>query len=101
MPLILTKENLRVMVDHCLNGLPDESCGMLAGRSDRVEKTYCMKNARPGPARYEMEPEEQCRVMKDIRDAGLELIGLFHSHPTGQAYPSSVDVEQAYWPGTL
>ena len=59
-----------------------------------------MTNARPGPVSYEMDAEEQFRVMKDIRASGLELIGLFHSHPTGQAYPSGVDVSQAYWPGT-
>ena len=99
--MILTGTDLRIMVDHCVRGLPDESCGILAGRLDRVVKTYCMRNARPGPASYEMEPEEQFSVMKDIRDSGFEILGLFHSHPAGQAYPSSVDVEHAYWPGTL
>jgi proteasome lid subunit RPN8/RPN11 len=73
---------------------------MLGGRNGAVEKVYCMTNAKPGPDYYEMDPEEQFRVMKDVRDSGLELIGLFHSHPYGQAYPSSVDVAQAYWPGT-
>jgi len=38
--------------------------------------------------------------MKDIREAGLVMLGMFHSHPGGHAYPSSVDVEKAYWPGT-
>jgi len=83
-----------------MKGLPNESCGMLGGKDGRVETVYCMTNAKPGPDYYEMDPEEQFRVMKDIREAGLQLIGLFHSHPYGQAYPSSVDVAQAYWPGT-
>lgn len=88
------------MLLHCRAGLPNEACGMLGGRAGTVEKVYPMKNAKPGPDYYEMDAEEQFRVMKDIRDSGLELTGLFHSHPTGQAYPSKVDVEQAYWPGT-
>ncbi len=88
------------MVNHLRAGLPNEACGMLGGKDRRVEKVYPMKNAKPGPDYYEMDPEEQFRVMKDIRDAGLQLIGLFHSHPSGQAYPSRVDVQQAYWPGT-
>jgi len=87
-------------MDHCTAGYPDEACGILAGRGDRVEKVYCMANARPGPVSYEMDPEEQFRVMKEIRQAGLEMIGMFHSHPGGSAYPSSIDVEKAYWPGT-
>lgn len=73
---------------------------MLGGRNGVVERVYLMKNAKPGPDYYEMDAEEQFKVMKDIRDAGLAMIGLFHSHPTGQAYPSSVDVQNAYWPGT-
>jgi proteasome lid subunit RPN8/RPN11 len=73
---------------------------MFGGKEGTVKKVYCMVNAKPGPDYYEMDPEEQFRVMKEIRDSGLELIGLFHSHPHSQAYPSSVDVNQAYWPGT-
>ena len=98
--LTFKKSDLQTMIDHCIAGLPNEACGMLAGKDGKVEKIYCMKNAKPGPDFYEMDAEEQFRVMKDIRDAGLEMVGMFHSHPTGQAYPSSVDVEKAYWPGT-
>ena len=98
--LKIKKTDLQVLFDHCLAGYPDEACGMLGGKNGMVEKVYCMTNAKPGPDYYEMDPEEQFRVMKHIRDSGLEMIGLFHSHPQGQAYPSTVDVNQAYWPGT-
>jgi len=98
--LTISRTDLQLIIDHCNAGYPDEACGILAGRNGRVEKVYCMANARPGPVSYEMAPEEQFRVMKDIRQAGLEMVGLFHSHPGGRAYPSSVDVEKAYWPGT-
>lgn len=60
-----------------------------------------MRNARPGPASYEMDPVEQFRVMKNIRREGLALAGIFHSHPVSTAFPSGIDVERAYWPGTL
>ena len=98
--LTITKTDLARIHDHCLDGYPHEACGLLGGRDGKVEKVYLMKNARPGPTTYEMDPEEQFRVMKDMRDAGLEMLGMFHSHPCGHAYPSSVDVEKAYWPGT-
>lgn len=99
--LTITKTDLARIIDHCLAGYPNEVCGILGGTEGRVEKVYCMTNARPGPVSYEMDPEEQFRVMKDIREAGLSMVGMFHSHPGGYAYPSSVDVEKAYWPGTL
>jgi [CysO sulfur-carrier protein]-S-L-cysteine hydrolase len=100
MTLTFRKADLQSIIDHCMKGLPNESCGILGGKDGRVEKVYCMTNAKPGPDYYEMDPEEQFRVMKDMRQAGLVMAGMFHSHPTGQAYPSSVDVEKAYWPGT-
>ncbi len=100
MELIIKKSDQQTIFNHCLAAAPNEACGMLGGREGRVEKAYCMTNAKPGTDYYEMDPEEQFRVMKDIRDSGLTMIGLFHSHPHSQAYPSSVDVNQAYWPGT-
>ena len=98
--LILKNSDLQSIFDHCIAGYPDEVCGILGGTEGNVAKVYLMKNARPGPTTYEMDPEEQFRVVKDIREAGLAMVGMFHSHPGGHAYPSSVDVEKAYWPGT-
>src|SRR5574341_44366 len=99
--LTIRREDLQTIIDHCVAGFPNEACGILAGKEGRVEKVHAMKNARPSPVAYEMDPEEQFRVLKDIRQAGLDLVGIFHSHPGSPAYPSGVDVEKAYWPGTL
>lgn len=99
--LIISRNDLARIIDHCIAGLPDEACGILAGKDDRVEKVYCMRNVRPGPVSYEMDPEEQFRVLKEVRQAGLALAGIFHSHTTSPPYPSGIDVQQAYWPGTL
>jgi proteasome lid subunit RPN8/RPN11 len=99
--LTVGRTDLQKLIDHCAAALPNEACGILAGRDGRVEKVYSMRNVRPGPASYEMDPEEQFRVLKDIRQAGLALAGIYHSHTTSPAYPSGIDVERAYWPGTL
>lgn len=99
--LAMKREDLQEIIDHCIAGLPDEACGLLAAREGRVVKVYPMRNARPGPASYEMEPEEQFRVLKEIRQAGWELGGIYHSHTSSPAYPSGTDVERAYWPGAL
>jgi proteasome lid subunit RPN8/RPN11 len=97
----LKKSDLQAIIAHCNEGYPDEACGILAGKGGRVEKVYPMRNSRPSPVGYEMEPEEQFRVLREIRQAGLDLVGIFHSHPGSPAYPSNIDVERAYWPGTL
>lgn len=99
--LRISREDFKRVIDHCITGFPNEACGILAGNSGRVKKVYCMTNAKPGPTYYEMDPAEQFSVMKDMREAGLDMLGIFHSHPTSPAYPSKVDIEKAYWPGTL
>jgi len=36
--------------------------------------------------------------MREIRGAGLELLGIYHSHPRGDNVPSARDIERAYYP---
>ncbi len=36
--------------------------------------------------------------MREIRAAGLELMGIYHSHPAGENRPSESDIERAYYP---
>ena len=47
---------------------------------------------------YFMDSREQLKVLKEIRKLGLELIGIFHSHPRTAPYPSARDVELALYP---
>ena len=43
-------------------------------------------------------PKELFQLTREIRAAGLELLGIYHSHPNGQNEPSPRDIEQAYYP---
>lgn len=99
--LEISRPDLEAIIDHCRGAYPNEACGILGGKEGTVEKVYRMRNVRPSPVSYEMDAEEQLRIMKDIRQEGHTLMGIFHSHPRSPAYPSGVDVEKAYWPGTL
>lgn len=73
---------------------------MLGGRDRRVEGVYPVKSAHPSPSRFAMEPTAQFLVMDELSRAGRELVGIYHSHPDGPAVPSTVDREEACWPGT-
>ncbi len=96
--LTIKKTDLQKIFDHCDREYPSEACGILAGRGGRVEKVYTMTNAEPSPSFYLMDPQEQFRVMKEIRQEGMELVGIYHSHTESQAYPSGTDVGLAYYP---
>ncbi|HAK59272.1 MAG TPA: peptidase [Nitrospiraceae bacterium] len=96
--LILHKDSLQEIYAHCDGAYPNEACGILAGRDGRVETVYPMTNAEPSPSFYLIDAQEQFRVMKQMRQAGEDLVGIYHSHTGSPAYPSATDVSLAYYP---
>lgn len=77
----------------------EEICGLLAGRDGVITRAFPAANAATKPATaYEIAPEELFGLMREIRAAGLELLGIYHSHPAGENAPSARDVERAYYP---
>jgi proteasome lid subunit RPN8/RPN11 len=79
-----------------------ECCGLLAGREDMITRAYPARNAATHPAKeYEIAAEELFQLMREIRDAGLQLLGIYHSHPNGLQEPSPRDIELAYYPSAI
>lgn len=82
--------------------LPNECCGLLAGRLaedgavGRVEKRYRLHNALASPSEYESEPRDMFAAVRDMRRLGLEVLAVYHSHPTAEAVPSRKDRERNY-----
>jgi|SRR3989338_2234116 len=96
--LRLKKEFFAEMVKQAKLEFPNEACGILAGKEDRIEKIYAMTNAQKSPNIFFMDPKEQFKVSKEMRALGLEMLGIYHSHVASNAYPSSRDVEMAFYP---
>ncbi|MBI5962968.1 MAG: M67 family metallopeptidase [Chloroflexi bacterium] len=93
--LTLTKEQLQKMIAHVNSHAPLEACGLLAGRGSKVETVLMVANQAQSPIRYVMDPIEQLSAFEWIDSNGLELIGIFHSHPTGPETVSPTDIVQA------
>jgi [CysO sulfur-carrier protein]-S-L-cysteine hydrolase len=89
------------MIAHARAGLPNEACGILAGRDGRVERFFPAESDQPSPYYYRIEARDQIRIMNAIEDAGLDLVGIYHSHTSSPAYPSRTDAEQAFWPDAV
>ena len=104
--LILKKELFDQIISQSRKEFPNEACGILAGkggkvngeRSRTVEKVYEMSNTDASPSTFFMEAKEQLKVMKEIRNSDIQMIGIYHSHVASQAYPSEKDVELAFYP---
>ena len=90
------------MVAHAREDVPNECCGMVGGRDGEATTVYRATNAEASPLRYSIEAGEQFRLMKEIEEAGEELVSIYHSHTKSPAYPSQTDVNLAsWWPGVL
>ena len=86
------------MVEQARAEAPIEACGILAGNNGRVEKIYKMKNADKSSNHFMMAPEEQFKVVKDIRACGLKMLAIYHSHPVTPARPSAEDIRLSLTP---
>jgi proteasome lid subunit RPN8/RPN11 len=96
--LYLTKKQTEQLVAHTREEFPNEACGILAGVNGKVEKIYQMTNVDKSSQTFFMDPQEQLKVMKQIRNLNLEMVGIYHSHPATEAFPSAHDIELAYYP---
>lgn len=96
--LYLKKEHRDKLIQQAKEEAPNEACGILAGKDGKAGKVYQMTNVDKSSKTFFMDPQEQLRIMKEIRNAGLEMIGIYHSHPESEAYPSAYDVKMAFYP---
>lgn len=97
--MIIFKKGMQdTLIEHSKTEFPNEACGILSGKNNKVEKIYRMTNSDRSGKAFFMDPKEQLSVMKEIRNLNLEMIGIYHSHSETEAYPSSHDIELAYYP---
>ena len=94
----IKNEALKQMTDDILQEPRLEGCGLLAGSGRVITRVFTAENAMASAAEYEIAPKELFQSMREIREAGLEFMGIYHSHPTGDNKPSTRDIDQAYYP---
>lgn len=99
--LFLSALDWRAICAHLTRELPNEACGLLAGREGRVRVVYPIRNALASRVAFRMDPAEQLAAFQALEAAGWELTGIYHSHPAGPAEPSVTDLAQAYYPEAL
>lgn len=75
-----------------------ECCGLLAGRDGVISAVLQAKNALQSASAYEISPEELFALFRRMRSEELEHLGIYHSHPKGENFPSPSDLERAFYP---
>ncbi len=92
---------------HGASSYPYEGCGLLLGMVE--DGRNAVTAARPLPNVWPVEGEkpERFRIAEDdwrdaeleAMSAGLDVIGIFHSHPDHPPVASPRDLDWASWPG--
>ncbi|MGB7114643.1 MAG: M67 family metallopeptidase [Anaerolineales bacterium] len=102
MTLQITSQLLKQVHARGESAYPDEGAGLLLGRADgdtrRVIAIMEMTNARKKSARrsrYLITPQDMLGAEREASRRGLDVLGVFHSHPNHPSRPSEFDREWA------
>lgn len=91
------------LVDHARRDLPFECCGLLVGDRRRVLFAVPARNVEESAVRFEVDPSTHVALRRLLRrlTPWLDVVGAYHSHPCGAAWPSPVDIAQGAYPDWL
>lgn len=93
--IILSKLQQKILLDHTCKEEPNEACAILYGNNiegeNKVKEIWLTKNDTPSPIEFTLSAEQTWEMEQKRKELNLEIIGIFHSHPKGEAFPSSTD----------
>jgi [CysO sulfur-carrier protein]-S-L-cysteine hydrolase len=98
--LKIAREHVDAMIAHAREDHPDEACGVIVGPEDSDVPTRLVRmiNADRSPTFFRFDPEEQFALYKAMSAAGEEIVVVYHSHTSTEAYPSRTDIALASEP---
>ncbi len=112
--LLAPQNVLEEMIAQALAEQPLECCGLLAGVIEQVKagdkptesvgrvlRRYPLINAAASPREFESEARSMFDACKDINAHGLEILAVYHSHPTSPPVPSETDRKRNYSPDAI
>ena len=93
---------LETVVAHARAEAPRECCGFLVGKAGLVDDAVAARNIATTPAaRFLVDPHDHFKILRAVRQRGLEILGFYHSHPHTPALPSETDCAEASYTGHL
>lgn len=94
--MVIDATVLDAIVRHARDAAPNECCGLLLGKDERLEEAVRTRNARESPTAYQVDPADHFAAIRRVRAEGREVLGAYHSHPRGEAFPSATDVAESH-----
>jgi proteasome lid subunit RPN8/RPN11 len=100
LPRMLPAAVRTAILVHAQREAPRECCGFLVGARGRVRFALAMENVDPRPAsRYRIDNRQHIEARRWLRQLRprLEIVGVYHSHPSGNVRPSPADRQEALY----
>ncbi|WP_103026923.1 M67 family metallopeptidase [Salinibacter altiplanensis] len=101
-----TESILDAIRQHGTDTYPEEGCGFLLGTmmddgNNRVTALHRATNRRSEnrERRYELTADDYREADAAAQEQGLDVVGVYHSHPDHPARPSETDLQEAPFPG--
>ncbi len=89
---------LAELIAHARAALPNECCGLLAGRIENgigvATTRFAIGNDAASPTQYLTNARDLFAAFRAMRANGEELLAVYHSHPASEPVPSRRDVEE-------
>jgi len=89
--IILSESNKKILTEHADKENPNESCAILFGKNDLILEVFLTKNIDESSVNFTISNKQLIEGYKIAEEKKLEVIGIFHSHPNSDAYPSNTD----------
>jgi proteasome lid subunit RPN8/RPN11 len=99
--IVIQTKPWQAMILHAERVYPNECCGAMLGHQQGERKIVTeaipLENSSEREQRehYEIKPEDLLAADRAARERGLDLIGIFHSHPDCDAYFSETDLKNS------
>lgn len=88
----------QAMLNHVSSAFNEEVCGLSVGRKNTISQSMPVENVLHNPDAYQMNPQEQVDTFLKIEKHNLELLAIYHSHPSGPDHPSQRDIREFTYP---
>jgi proteasome lid subunit RPN8/RPN11 len=89
--IILPQTIKKILTQHAKSENPNESCAILYGNGNIVSDVFLTNNIEQSPVNFTISNEQLIEGYKIAEERKMDVVGIFHSHPNSEAYPSNTD----------
>ena len=89
--IILSQSDKKTLSEYSENQKPNESCAILFGKDNQISDLFLTENIEKSPVNFTISNEQLIEGYKIAEEKKIDVIGIFHSHPNSDAFPSDTD----------